>query len=133
MMSGGTKATGFEGCPFCHGKEEVAFPPTIYPPSWAEDRAGRMVLGAGTDGAPVLVWAEAAGVLGYEKGKDSCGCSLSEMASFCQRLQLVNAVNLDGGGSSQLWYQGSRLLHLKDRTPRNQEAERPVPGILTVG
>lgn len=133
MMVEGNMAGGFDGCPFCHYGKMSPFPPTVYPLSWETGRAGRMVLGNDQAGNPVLVWAEAAGALGYEKGKESCGCSLSEMASFCQKLGLVNAINLDGGGSSQICYQGSRLLHLKDRTAENKEAERPVPGILTIG
>lgn len=132
IVDDGIAATGFDRCPFHLPSEAVPFPPTVYPLSWDQGRAGRMVLGADGNDRPVLVWAEAAGVLGYERGRESCGASLAEMAAYCAHIGLRNAVNLDGGGSSQLLVEGKRLLHLKDRTPEGKEAERPVPGMLVV-
>lgn len=132
MVDEGRAARGFEGCPFCILGKTVPFPPTIYPLDWEKGRAGRIVLGSGKDDKPCLIWAEAAGVLGHVKGKESAGVSLAEMAAYCSRIGLWNAVNLDGGGSSQILLGGRRLLKLKDRTPHNEEAERPVPGMLCV-
>ena len=90
-----------------------------------------MALGQDAAGRPVVVWAEGAGKLSYSPGRDSCGASLSEMADICLKLGLVNAVNLDGGGSAQILLDNRRSLLISDRTPDNSEAERAIPvGIM---
>ena len=45
---------------------------------------------------------------------------------------MVNAVNLDGGGSAQILLHGKRYLELSDRKEDGSEQERPVPLGLTV-
>lgn len=68
------------------------------------------------------------GKLGHIPGKDSCGATLADMAEICSSLDMVNAVNLDGGGSAQLLLRNQRSLMISDRkAPQNTEAERPVP------
>ena len=113
--------------------EPVPYPPSLYPMDFAHARAARIALGAGKDGKPMLLWAEGAAKIGYEKGKGSCGASLTEMAEICADVGMVNAVNLDGGGSAQILLNNQRALEITDRNREDcSEAERPVPFGLIV-
>ena len=108
--------------------EPVPFPPSLYPMDFDGARAARIALGADAAGKPMLLWAEGAGKLHYVPGEDSCGASLSEMADICDSFGMVNAVNLDGGGSAQILLRNRRSLLISDRNcPDNSEAERPIP------
>ena len=124
----GEKTTGFIS-PFYNIKKlwSTSYPPSLYPLDFEKDRAPRMAIGSDASGKPVIVWAEGAGKLRYSPGSDSCGASLSEMAEICLKLGLVNAINLDGGGSAQILVNNSRSLMISDRNADNSEAERAVP------
>ena len=91
-----------------------------------------MVIGEDSSGRPVMIWAEGAGKLRYLPGADSGGASLSEMSEICLTLGRVNAINLDGGGSSQILVNNERSLMISDRKPDNSEAERAVPTGLII-
>ena len=81
----------------------------------------------------MLLWAEGAAKLGHIPGVDSCGATLAEMAQICMELGMVNAVNLDGGGSAQILLHGHRELCISDRNgDDHSESERPVPMGLCV-
>ena len=113
--------------------EPVPYPPSLYPMDFAHARAARIALGADTAGKPMLLWAEGAAKFGYVPGKGSCGASLSEMARICADVGMVNAVNLDGGGSAQILLRNRRFLEISDRNREDHtEAERPVPLGLVV-
>ena len=113
--------------------EPVPFPPSLYPMDFNKARAARIALGADKNGRPLLLWAEGAGKNRYVPGEDSCGASLKEMADLCAEAGMVNAVNLDGGGSAQILLQNQRWLKISDRKAEdNSEAERPVPLALTI-
>lgn len=131
---GGVKKEGFISRFYNIRKlEPVPFPPSLYPMDFEKGRAARIALGADEAGKPVLVWAEGAGKLGYTPGKDSCGASLADMANICQKLGMVNAINLDGGGSAQMLVRNCRSLKISDRTDADgTESERPVPMGLMV-
>lgn len=108
--------------------EPVPFPPSLYPMNFKKDRAARIALGADREGKPMLLWAEGAGKLGRTPGRDSRGASLQDMARFCCDAGMVNAVNLDGGGSAQILMKNRRVLLISDRNKEDgTEAERPVP------
>lgn len=108
--------------------EPVPYPPSLYPMDFRHARAARIVLGADAEGKPMLLWAEGAAKFGYEPGKGSCGASLAELAQICADAGMVNAVNLDGGGSAQLLLNNHRSLKISDRHASDcSEAERPVP------
>jgi exopolysaccharide biosynthesis protein len=84
-------------------------------------------------GKPMLLWAEGAGKNRYIPGEDSCGASLKEMADICAYVGMLNAVNLDGGGSAQILVNNSRSLKISDRKKSdNSEEERPVPLALMI-
>ena len=108
--------------------QRVPFPPSLYPLDFQKARAARIALGADAEGKPMLLWAEGAGKLRYEAGRDSCGASLTELGEICEELGMVNAVNLDGGGSAQILLRNARSLLISDRNPTdNSEMERVVP------
>lgn len=104
------------------------YPPSLYPLDYEKARAPRMAIGADRDGKPMLIWAEGAGKFGYEVGKESCGASLSEMATMAEECGMWNGVNLDGGGSSEILLDNERQLLVSDREPEHfAEVERAVP------
>ena len=113
--------------------EKTPYPPSLYPMDFENGRAARIGLGCDENRKPVLFWAEGAGKLHYQKGIDSTGASLMEMAEIARDLKLINAVNLDGGGSAQILLGNQRSLHISDRkTEDNSDAERLVPCGLIV-
>ena len=112
--------------------QPVPYPPSLYPMDFRKGRAARIALGADENGKPMLVWAEGAGKLNYTPGQDSSGASLAEMAEICEAIGMINAINLDGGGSAQILLSGMRQLRISDRTPQNADAERPIPLGLVV-
>ena len=112
--------------------QPVPFPPSLYPMNFRKGRAARIALGADEEGKPMLLWAEGAPKLGYVPGTHSRGASLTDMADICRELGMVNAVNLDGGGSAQILLKNTRSLEISDRNPDLTESERPVPNALII-
>jgi hypothetical protein len=112
--------------------EPVPYPPSLYPMDFTGGRAARIALGADEDGKPMILWAEGAPKVGYIPGKHSRGASLSDMAEICMECGMVNAVNLDGGGSAQMLLNGHRMLEISDRKPDHSQSERPVPNALII-
>ena len=105
----------------------VPYPPSLYPLDYQKARAARIALGADAAGKPMLLWAEGAAKIGYQKGIDSCGASLSEFAQICVEAGMHNGINLDGGGSAQILLRGERMLKISDRREDGSEQERSVP------
>ena len=115
------------------GFEPVPYPPSLYPLDFQNARAARIAIGADCEGRPMILWAEGAGKIGYVAGRDSRGASLLDMADICAEMGMVDAVNLDGGGSAQILVDNKRSLMISDRNaPDASEAERPVPMALIV-
>lgn len=119
-------------CPFYNKeRDKVPFPSTVYPLPFETARAARIAVGSNAEGEAVLIWAEGAGKLKYKPKQDSTGCSLLELAKFCNLQEYDDILNLDGGGSAQILWQGVRHMHISDRyDPSDLEAERPVPSAL---
>ena len=128
LLRDGERSGGFLS-PFYNIRRfsRTPFPPSLYPLNYKKDRAARIALGADQEGRPMLLWAEGAPKIGYREGKTSCGAALVEMEEYCQAAGMVNAVNLDGGGSAQMLLEGRRELELSDRREDGREQERPVP------
>lgn len=108
--------------------------PTDYPDNVDDTRAGRMAIGIKADGS--LVVAGVAGVnSGYDlNNTDSMGATLVEVADYLLSAGAINAVNLDGGGSTQLFYDYGAMLRFGDRrTLRGVIYERMIPsaGVVT--
>ena len=129
IVRDGIKTTAFQSKFYnIRHLEPVPYPPSLYPMDFVHARAARIALGADRDGKPMLLWAEGAAKFGYRPGKGSCGASLTEMAEICADVGMVNAVNLDGGGSAQILLNNQRSLEISDRNREDHsEAERPVP------
>ncbi len=129
LVINGEKTTGFKAKYYnIRFPWKVKYPPSLYPLSFKRDRAPRMAIGEDSDAKLVLLWFEGKGKFSYEKGVDSCGASLKEMADICSELGIRNAVNLDGGGSAQIMYKGKRELKISDRNKKdNTESERAIP------
>ena len=123
----GIVAGGFESSFYNIYSDPVPYPPTLYPLDYEKARAPRMAICSDSDGDPVIIWAEGPSKLYYQKGIDSCGASLLELGKYCKSIGMVNALNLDGGGSAEIFTEGKLLLHVSDRLPDNSDAERPVP------
>lgn len=105
----------------------VPYPPCFYPLDYDNSRAARIAIGANKCGSICILWAEGAAKIGHEKGKDSRGASLSDMELFCRDFDIVNAINLDGGGSAQLLLKNRRSLMISDRKNDGSENERAIP------
>lgn len=105
-----------------NSKDGVPFPPCVYPLDYDNARSARMALGSDCDSNPVLIWAEGANKMGYRKGLDSSGVSLSEFADYSLSLGLRNVINLDGGGSAEIFISGKRSMHVTAN-----DRERPIP------
>ena len=61
------------------------------------------------------------------------GTSIYETALICSFLDLKDAINLDGGGSSALWSDENGILnHPSDNRKFDAEGERKVPNIIGV-
>ena len=112
--------------------EPVPYPPSLYPMDFTGGRAARIALGADAQHKPMILWAEGAPKIGYVPGKHSRGASLADMADICVSCGMVNAVNLDGGGSAQILLGKKRLLEVSDRKGDGSQSERPVPNGLIV-
>jgi hypothetical protein len=104
--------------------------PTDYPMDTGHTRAGRIGLGVDAEGQLVVV-----AVPGTERGThrpemDSAGATLQELAELLAEAGAVDAINLDGGGSTQLFYEGGLAT-----APGNRyglpgvQFERMVPSI----
>ena len=61
------------------------------------------------------------------------GTSIYETALICSFLNLEDAINLDGGGSSTLWHDEEGVLnHPSDNRKFDAQGERKVPNIIGV-
>ena len=78
----------------------------------------------GTDGKHRIVWA----VIDGRNAMHSVGATIEETKTVCRWLGLTTALNLDGGGSSSLWWRGFTFT-----LPSNSKAdERPIPYAVLV-
>lgn len=85
----------------------------------------RSVIGKDADGN---IWLIA--VDGRFKGTCT-GMSIADLTKLCQGLGLVDALNLDGGGSTQLWEKNQGTLnHPSDNRRWDREGGRKVPNII---
>ncbi len=110
----------------------VPFPSTSYPLDFEKGRASRIGIGE-KNNKPLIIWAEGGGKLGHIKGKESCGASLLEFSNFCNNYGITNLINLDGGGSSQMIFNGEKSLKISGRKKdKITEAERPIPYAIVI-
>ena len=109
---------------------DIGVVPTDYPDDIDRSRAGRMGLGVDAAGRVIAV-----AVPGTERGThrsdaDSAGATLTELAEFLEQAGAVDAINLDGGGSTQLYYRGGLATPPGNRYGiPGVQFERMVPSI----
>lgn len=103
------------------GEYVVGLVPSDYPTDIDTTRAGRVGVGFTGDGEVIVV--AVAGVnTGYTlDNTDSIGATLLELTGYLQDAGAMQAINLDGGGSSQLFIAGGLAITPGDR--------RGLPGI----
>ena len=77
---------------------------------FAENRHPRTMIGTSADNTIWLVTVDG------RQPEQSVGMSLVELRALARRLGLVNALNLDGGGSTTMWVQGRVLNRPSDPT-----------------
>jgi len=105
----------------------VSFPPNVFETEWNASKAARMAMGF-TENELVLLWVAGCNTGEYIEGYDSLGFTFNEMAEQMLAEGVMNAVSLDGGGSSQLLNGKAKVLKLADRRGlRGHEFERPTP------
>ena len=75
---------------------------------FSEDRHPRTMIGTAQDGAIWLVTVDG------RQPQLSVGMTLAELRSLAHKLGLVNALNLDGGGSTTMWVQGQVVNNPSD-------------------
>ena len=74
----------------------------------------------------MILWAEGSAKLGHTPGVDSCGASLREMAQICADVGMVNAINLDGGGSSTFIVKKEEELTMLNRPADLMRPDEPL-------
>ncbi len=77
---------------------------------FAENRHPRTMIGTSPDNTIWLVTVDG------RQPERSVGMSLVELRALARRLGLVNALNLDGGGSTTMWVQGQVMNRPSDPT-----------------
>lgn len=86
---------------------------------WSQRISGRTCIGQKADGTFVL--------LIVDGRTNTTGCSKKQAATKLAALGCVNAYNLDGGGSTTLWYNGSVI-----NSPSDASGQRVIPAVMYV-
>lgn len=90
-------------------------------------RHNRTLIGTGKDGKVYMVVVD-----GRSEGNAS-GMTIDELTWLSRILNLREALNLDGGGSSAIWVAGTGVLnHPSDNKTFDHNGERRVPNIVAV-
>ena len=95
--------------------------PEQFTPGFAEMRHPRTMIGVADGGAIWLV------AIDGRQPKLSAGMSLPELQSLARRLRLLDALNLDGGGSTTMWVTGTIV-----NSPSDAAGPRKVSDALLV-
>lgn len=103
--------------------------PRYFPYDVDQTRAARMGIGVKEGGDLVVVAID--GVNGHLRTeRDSHGATLIELATCLRNAGAVDAINLDGGGSTQMYYLGGEVTRSSDRrSMANILFERIVPSV----
>ena len=90
--------------------------------SFCAARHPRTAVGLGAQGRWLLV------VLAEGRRPPVAGLTLVQLAQLMRDLGAVDAINLDGGGSSTLWLQGRAAM----ARPANEPAERALANVVSI-
>lgn len=100
---------------------------SVFDPSFINTRHPRSVIYTKMDGSTVLLTVD-----GRSRGNAS-GMSIPELAQLVKALGAVDAINLDGGGSTTLWSKDVGVVNYPcDNRRFDHEGERSVSNIVYV-
>lgn len=126
----------------CHLVDAVGAGPRLLPQNTAvaegfvDEANGRDALGSTQPNARTAIGLTAAGdivwVMAAQKpdAEGASGLTFQELATFMQTLGIEQAMNLDGGSSSSLYYQGQAIYGKVDEA--GNPVKRPVKSVLLV-
>lgn len=104
-----------------NGKIEITFAQEKWGESFSTTRHPRTAIGKTKDGKILLL------VVDGRQPNYSVGVSLTELANFLLEFGAMEAINLDGGGSSTMVVENKIV-----NKPSDQTGERPVSDALLV-
>lgn len=108
--------------------------PLVFPPDHDRTRAARVGIGVRCDGSLVLVAVEGRSSLSRDEGDAPSGCTLLELAELLRDHGAMDALNLDGGGSAQVFRGGGAIVGSSDtRGVPGARFDRPVPVAMLAG
>ncbi len=112
--------------------EPIYFPPTVFPVTWGKKHTARIALGIDAHGEFVIVYVHGTNENTYIPKFDSKGFTLSELAEVFDGHEIMDAINLDGGGSAQLYMDRGEFFYPADRRGNpGLKYRRPIP--LAIG
>ncbi len=112
--------------------EPIYFPPTVFPVAWGARYASRSAIGTTKNGELLILHVEGTNESTYIPGLDSRGFTLSELSEVMYSYGAKDGINLDGGGSAQLYLEGGKFFTFADRRGMpGLSYRRPVPLGLT--
>ena len=137
LVRGGEVVVGevsFDEESFRAEKPEDAAGPVVFPADHGRTSAARVGAGILADGTLVVIAVEGASSLTGPLGDQPAGCTLEALAGLLQEAGAVDAVNFDGGGSSQVVRGAQVVLGSADtRGVPGASFERPVPVAALAG
>ncbi|MFB6290321.1 MAG: phosphodiester glycosidase family protein [Candidatus Bipolaricaulia bacterium] len=116
------------------GKEAFSesHPPTVFPYNWNQTPAARLALAITEEEEPLILAVEGCNDSDYYAGFDSRGATLEDLVELLNENNIKCALNLDGGGSTSLYFKGGSCIKKADRRKLPGVAyERPVPLVIT--
>lgn len=116
------------------GKESFSerHPPTVFPYDWDQTPATRLAIAITEDEELLILAIEGCDEDDYHPGFDSRGATLEDMIDLLGEKEVKCALNLDGGGSTGLYFRGGRCIKGADRKKLpGVSYERPVPLVIT--
>jgi hypothetical protein len=112
------------------GTWQIGVVPTDFETNVDQRRHGRVGLGIDPEGGLILVMVACVKPEIRVPGEESAGATLSELTTLLQEAGAVDAVNLDGGGSTQAYYLGGEIVGSGDRRGLLQvRYERMIPSV----
>ena len=110
--------------------KEIGVVPTVFPADVDETKAARVAMGYSDKGNITVIIVEGCNKITYDPRFDSAGMTLKMVADILREREVIDAINLDGGGSTSAFYSLGSCVKPADR--RNRKGifyERPVPAI----
>lgn len=102
--------------------------PVVFPADTDRTSAARLGAGVLADGTLLILAVEGASSLTGPIGDQPAGCTLLELAELLRDAGAIDALNFDGGGSTQVFRGGGALLGSADaRGVDGASFDRPVP------